>query len=908
MLLARWTRRLELKPDEASRAVSLGLILGGITTSYTLTKTVRDAFFLANLPAAKLPYVFLAVGVLTAVASIFFSRLTRRRASWEGLAWVSTLGALSLGVFSQLFRLEKSWVPIAFYLWVNVYGLILVSEFWLFANSISHPREARRTFGPVGSVGIVGGLVGGLIAAPLARMWTLPSLLLVAALLQATVALLVRIRGPRSETAEPVEAMPARTMDALRHPYVRWLALAALCSVMVTGVLDYLFKVEIQQRYASSTAQLASFLGLFYTATNLAAIALQWFGTGWMVRRLGAAWTSSVLPAGLALGAGLIFAFPGFAAVTASRFWDQVVRTSLRSTGELFYFPLEPGLRRKAKALIGAGLERLGDGFAGLVILLAGAAMGASVVVLGGVVVVLIALWVLAWTRLKSGYVTELGRNLRRLNLEGHKAKISLREASLMQEMERLLASPYERIVIHGIELLEETSPELVEASIGKLLEHPSAAVRSRALRFLRAHPTDGLAPRLEALVQDADPEVQIEALSTLGVLQGTDPFDSLRAYLESPEEPIRKAAILAVMENAPRESEGRLRSTLERMLAQGSARDRVTVAEALARRPAPSDLHELLTPLLTDSDLPVRTAAIRGAGRAQRRTHVPILIDALGARATEHDARFALATLGERVVGTLGDYLGDPTVPVATRHAIPRALGEIHTQSSVDALFRLREREDARLAYRMLKAANRIRSSGAEVVFPRMLVTEDIEFDVRSHLFALVHYRSSPIGRAQQSAERLLCVALNERMEFALDRVFRRLALLYPPGDVLAAWQGVRSSQPRLRGNAIEYLENALAQDHRRLVVPLVDDSGDAARLRLANQSYGYRPGRFEDTLAALLQSDDTWLCACALFVVGRRKERALMPLVETNLATLNTLVRETATWARLALASAAT
>jgi len=328
--------------------------------------------------------------------------------------------------------------------------------------------------------------------------------------------------------------------------------------------------------------------------------------------------------------------------------------------------------------------------------------------------------------------------------------------------------------------------------------------------------------------------------------------------------------------------------------------------ATSATRRPAPSELHELLTPLLTDPDMPVRIAAIRSAGRAQRRTHVPILIDALGTRHTEDAARFALATLGDRVVGTLGDYLSDVTVTTPVRHAIPRALGEIHTQGSVDALFRSREREDVRLAYRVLKASNRIRTSGAEVVFPRMLVTEDIQANVRSHLFALVHYRSSPIGSAQQSAERLLCVALNERMEFALERVFRRLALLYPPGDVLAALQGVRSSQPRLRGNAIEYLENALAQDHRKLVLPLVDDSGDAARLKLADQGYGFRPGRFEDTLAALLQSDDAWLRACALFVVGRRKERTLMPLVELNLATVNALVRETASWARLALASA--
>ena len=905
-LAAAWIQRLQLNPDEARRAITLGLALAGITSSYTLTKTVRDAFFLAHLPASKLPYVFLAVGALTAGASIFFSRLTRRRAAWEGLAWVSTLGALSLGIFSQLFRLQASWVPIAFYLWVNVYGLILVSEFWLFANSISHPREARRTFGPVGSAGIVGGLIGGIIAAPLARLWSLPSLLLVSALLQAGVALLVRLRAT-TETAEPVEAMPARTIDAIRHPYVRWLALAALCSVMVTGLFDYLFKVELQSRYTSS-AQLASFLGLFYTATNLAAIALQWIGTGWMVRRFGAAWASSVLPAGLALGAGMIFAFPGFAAVTASRFWDQVARTSVsKSTGELFYFPLEPSLRRKAKALIGAGLERLGDGFAGLVILAASAAMGASMTVLVSVVVVLLAFWVLAWTRIRTGYVAELGRNLRRLNLEGHKMKVSLREASLLQEMERLLASPYERIVIHGIELLEESSPEVVERTLGTLLDHRSPRVRSRALRFLRANPTEELAPRVAALVHDPDPEVQIEALSTLGVLQGTDPFDSVDEYLASPQPAIRKAAIMAVTENAPRESEGRLRATLERMMREGGAPDRVTVAESLGRRPSPSELHDLLTPLLADPDLEVRRAALRSAGRAQRRTHVPILIDALASRATEDAARAALAALGDRVVGTLGDYVCDSTVPTAIRHAIPRALGEIHTQGSVDALFRCREHEDVRLAYRLLKASNRIRASGAEVVFPRMPVTEDVERDVRGHLFALVHYRSCPLGRGQRSAERLLCVALNERMDFALDRVFRRLALLYPASDLLAAYQGVRSGQPRLRGNAIEYLENALAQDHRRLVVPLVDDSGDAARLRMAEQRYGFRPGRYEDTLATLLQSDDSWLRACALYVVGSRKEQSLMPLVETNLATLNALVRETASWARLALATAA-
>jgi hypothetical protein len=240
--------------------------------------------------------------------------------------------------------------------------------------------------------------------------------------------------------------------------------------------------------------------------------------------------------------------------------------------------------------------------------------------------------------------------------------------------------------------------------------------------------------------------------------------------------------------------------------------------------------------------------------------------------------------------------------VSIEIRHAIPRALGEIYTQDSVNALFRCRDHGDVRLSYRVLKASNRLRASGAPLAFPRRLVTEDIEHDVGAHLFAWTHHRNCPPGRGA-SAERLLCVALEERMEQSLNRVFRRLALLYPPQNILAAYQGVTSGQTRPRGNAIEYLENALTPEHRSLVLPLVDDTGDEGRLRLGEQRFGIRPAAYERTLEEIIRSDDSWLRACALFVAGARKEKSLLPLVESNLQTLNALVRETASWAHLAI-----
>ena len=138
--------------------------------------------------------------------------------------------------------------------------------------------------------------------------------------------------------------------------------------------------------------------------------------------------------------------------------------------------------------------------------------------------------------------------------------------------------------------------------------------------------------------------------------------------------------------------------------------------------------------------------------------------------------------------------------------------------------------------------------------------------------------------------------------MDQALNRVFRRLALLYPPQEILDAYQGVVSGDVRRRGDALEYLDNTLASEHAALVVPLVDDVGDAGRIQVAERA-GFRLGTLQQSLEALLSHEDPWLRACALYVAGTRRERGLLPLIESNLNTLDRLVSETASWARLAI-----
>lgn len=904
-MFASLGRRLQLGADEWRHAVTLGGILFSITSSYTLTKTARDAMFLAHLPATELPLVYLGAGVLTLLASIVFARATRRAATWQTLAGTAGVAAVSLAVFAWAFVAGGAWVPVVFYLWVNLYGLMLTSQFWNFTNSISDPGEAKRIFGIVGGLGILGGLVGGIVAARLGTRAGLPALLAVAAVLVALTvpAVWMGVRRGAVPTPEPPPGESGRS--PFRADYVRWLALAALCSVLVTGLLDYQLKVEIQQRYPTP-ASLAGFFGLFYTVTNTLALAFQLMGTRWSLERLGAGWSAAVLPAGLGAGALATLTSPGFGAVVGTRLWDQVMRLSLnRSAVELFYFPLEPGLRRRAKAMIDAGLERIGDALSGVLILVLGVTIGAGTWSVALVVTALVIIWLAAWFRIRRGYVEELGRNLRRMNLDPAAEPLPLREAAVRGATTRLLASPWERMVLHGMEVLEDADLRALRQQLPRLLSHPSPEVRARALALAATHWPERAEAHLAARLADPDPRVRLAALRVRAELDPSVGLEAFAPYLEAPDPRVRAEALRAAIATAGAEDEPRLAARAGAWLDSPDPEDRAALAGALAMRRAPSNLHALLDPLLDDPDPAVRGAALRAAGHAGMRRHVPALIGALGSPEQVAAARDGLAVFGDRVTGTLGDHLADVTVPIELRREIPRVLGEIPTPESVHALMRVPDRADVPLATRLLDACHRIRLARPDVAFPADRVSEDITRDVRSELFALVNYRSCPLG-GRASGERLLCVALNERMEQALERVFRRLALLYPAREIHAAWRGIDSDDPKVRGHALEYLQNALSVEHRELVMPLVDDRGDEGRLAFAESQFGLRYGGQEASLRALLAGDDAWLRTLALHVVGEHRIGALRAAVAAGVEDRDWRVRETARWAQAALAAA--
>ena len=71
---------------------------------------------------------------------------------------------------------------------------------------------------------------------------------------------------------------------------------------------------------------------------------------------------------------------------------------------------------------------------------------------------------------------------------------------------------------------------------------------------------------------------------------------------------------------------------------------------------------------------------------------------------------------------------------------------------------------------------------------------------------------------RAQQER------AITAEAQQSLERVFRLLGLLYTPADIYYAYQGITSDTVQAKANALEFLDNVLNPEIKRLLIPVIE------------------------------------------------------------------------------------
>jgi hypothetical protein len=292
------------------------------------------------------------------------------------------------------------------------------------------------------------------------------------------------------------------------------------------------------------------------------------------------------------------------------------------------------------------------------------------------------------------------------------------------------------------------------------------------------------------------------------------------------------------------------------------------------------------LRQLSADPSPRVAALALESLGESGDPEAIEYLVSELADRRLRRAASLALARFGERAVSPLVRTLTDLTASPVHRSAAARTLGRIPLQAAVEGLLQAAPEVGASLRVRVFKALNRLRLRAVSLKFERRqieaLALSEVEW------FSLLRKVEACLPSEGTSGERLLQRAVREKRAEALDRLFRCLALEYPPRDIYNAFLGVSSVEAHVRANAIEFLEHVLEPAMRRVVLPLVEeDESEGASQPPPLPDHGF---------ALLARARDSWLRACAAFGLGPRYLGSQADLFKVLLDDRYAVVREAA------------
>jgi AAA family ATP:ADP antiporter len=903
----------DVRPGEWRAVLAMSGASFLVTTAFVIFRPVRNALFLEKLNAAQLPYVFILVAIIAGGIGLLYARYSARASLKRLTITAAIVIVASLALFWWLFQthwLNRS-MPYVFYIWVSLFGVIVPSQVWLQCNHIFDSRQAKRLFAIVGSGAILGGIAGGYLTKlyidnfggrAIDLLWACAAIQLGTLALQNLAGwgeAQIWLRSPfgrGNPASRDDEDRPASVFQLIAQSSYLQLIIGAIALMsLVTTIVDYQFSAivqadpELAPNGVPDGDKMASFFGFWFANFSMISLVLQLALTGFLLRRFGVATALAILPAGFFLASIFVFIAPVLWTGLMLKGVEGCFRYStFKSSLETLFVPVNPKVKNQTKPFIDTVADRLPVGLAGVLLLtLADGPLkgpgGASVLNLFFVAVWLFLVW-----RLRRAYVNEFRLGLEKRTLIVASSDLLGSEAASRTMIFETMQSRDERVVLHALAQTEDAKEPSLVNYFTSLLSHPSPQVVSASLRNLRRHHGPEVLQAAENLARSASPEIRREALHYL-LEQAPDKLEQLRRLLAEADPQLRAVTVALALSGDIPGAEAALDEGMLDGLFEQATEEAEMARRALARSLGRLEmLHRRadLPRLLRDPKASVVSAAMIAAARLRLLEHVPLLLNGLEKPHTRHAARAALALFGENVLPHLSKILNDPTQALAARARIPKILGMIATRSSVDNLLAAFPNAENLLKAQILYALDDLRRAAPRenLKFPADKITE-ILLDEAGHAFRLAAISRTLAanrasngqaleGRASEGrAGKLLLRTLREQWEQRRRWVVLLLGLLYDREDMDGVYRGLRSTQPRVRAHAIEFLDNLLKGEAKSYVFPLIDDIALENVADEGEKLLALKIQSAEQAYAALFDLNHSWLSACALRALAETK-----------------------------------
>lgn len=350
-----------------------------VLASYYILRPVREAMAVGSGPET-IPYLFIGTFVAMLIAAPVFgwvaSRFPRRVfLPWVYLFFVSNI-VIFWVVFSQAVNAgqEYVWLGRAFFVWLSVFNLFVVSVFWSFMADIYTREQGRRLFGVITAGGSIGALLGGAatsaLVVPIGFQNLMPisaTLLLIAVLCisQLRKWVVLEHEDEVTETVASEKPLGGNPLAGITHLFSsRYFAAIAISSVIASllGTALYMFAAELIEHAIPDSNEQTQFFSNMNIAANALSVVGQMFVVKHVVSRFGIGVSLSLLPIVSIVGFALLALDPVLGVVAVL----TVARRALgfgftKPTTDMLYSVVTPEEKYKTKNFIDTAVYRGGD-------------------------------------------------------------------------------------------------------------------------------------------------------------------------------------------------------------------------------------------------------------------------------------------------------------------------------------------------------------------------------------------------------------------------------------------------------------------------------------------------------------------------------------------------------------------
>lgn len=384
----------DVRAGEGATALLLLINVFLLLICYSVIKIVREPLILLGGGAEVRSYTAAGQAIVlmgfVPIYGWFASRVDRVKL----LVGVTLFFVMNIELFALAVAAHVRYVGVAFFIWVGIFNISLVAQFWSYANDIYRKEAGDRLF-PMIMLGMTAGPpLGALVAGRLFAVGVTPQVIMQisAALLLATLVLYLVINAgvTRRSAAPEAPLAPGGGFGLVfRSGYLRLIALLIVLLNVVNTTGEYLI-ARLSTGHAAARAAadpsfnpeayLGAFTGSYQFWVNVTAFVLQAFVTSRLVKYKGLRGALLALPLIALGGYAIIAAGAGFALVRWVKTAENATDYSIMNTArQLLWLPTSREEKYKAKQAIDTFFMRGGDVLSAAVVYVGTAVLGIGV-------------------------------------------------------------------------------------------------------------------------------------------------------------------------------------------------------------------------------------------------------------------------------------------------------------------------------------------------------------------------------------------------------------------------------------------------------------------------------------------------------------------------------------------------